>query len=613
MTHSNAKRTTNKAPSLALEQDNDMSIQTIPPYADQASNEIDTSSFPIQLTRSFRGINADGTWNDLRLLEVTFPNDDNKQTNLIITRSQLNHPIQLRDLLDEKGMAFYDPKIFSDNIVHIKKTIKFKKVEPFVHLPGWFFFENWWHFVSPLNPKGQKIFFKAGKAVKVPAFCVKGSLVEFKKAARKAAYSIPMRVAMSASLSALLLTPLGYDSYGMLIVGDTSVGKSTILMGCSAIYGHLGSKGLKNLSNTAVSIAQEIQGCRDSAYVPDDLGQVAGGNDVKTNFLSDLAMKNLNGTTSEKSSQYEEANGIISSEVHTVCICSAENAPNPRDGGAEVRFFTLPITAFGTSDIFTHEATDLRVGDTGDKRALVIDWLKDIFKNNQGVVFETFLTCLNNDKTAFIFVEEAINEFNAKTTNLASGGASNRMRKSFAISYGAAKLAIKYEVFPWDANETLDDHIAAYKVALHAALSAIAAKKRQSPNAALTDKELLNQFFGELKEQKLVTLDRNKKVTSRKIKAVAGAQLIDIIERGKNGSNTLCLHKAAMRQLYPHQGDFSRLISLLRQKKLILTESRQDSNISQVKIPVEILKNERVRSESQVFYRLKPEILKFIA
>lgn len=292
----------------------------------------------------------------------------------------------------------------------------------------------------------------------------KGSLGGWKKTVAKTAMkSSRLRLMIGAAFGAVLLRPLGIDSFALNLFGLTSTGKTKGgLYTAGSVVGLLGENGLPGWADSIPGLEQLAVGHRDSILPLDDAGDGAGGPLPVHEKARLLAFAFARGRGRNLDKSYEKKANRTVKEFKVIALSTsesalkaiAEGAAKPRFGGEEVRFIDVPSAEPDSPDIFD----DLQLS-AGTDRTKVGQKLVNALRRNsikhQGFPMDAFLKRLSLNPAAAVKKAKAhMEQFESQVPPILATGADHRITASFAVIYAGAALAIGYGILPWNKNAT---------------------------------------------------------------------------------------------------------------------------------------------------------------
>jgi putative DNA primase/helicase len=291
-----------------------------------------------------------------------------------------------------------------------------------------------------------------------------GSLGGWQKTVAKTAKkSSRLRLMIGAAFGAVLLRPLGIDSFALNLFGLTSTGKTKGgLFTAGSVVGLLGENGLPGWADSIPGLEQLAVGHRDSILPLDDAGDGDGGPLPVHEKARLLAFAFARGRGRNLDKSYEKKANRTLKEFKVIALSTsesalkaiAEGAAKPRIGGEEVRFIDVPSAEPDSPDIFD----DLQLS-AGEDRAkvgqkLVNELRRDSIKN-QGFAMDAFLKRLSLNPTAAVKKAKAhMEEFESQVPRTLVTGADHRITTNFSVIYAGAALAIEYGILPWKKKAT---------------------------------------------------------------------------------------------------------------------------------------------------------------
>lgn len=396
---------------------------------------------------------------------IRFINRDSQEDEIIVPSSFLvANQARLIEMLADKHYRWEEPKrarAIIDELNSLTPSTKFT----IVFVPGWHgeAYYRPGRLYSGAVPSDAQIRLKQHDSAKLGAFLLQGSLKTWKKeVALVAQHSDLARLFLSLPFAATILKIVGGKSFGVVVVGESSTGKTSLLRLGASVMGHNGPNGLPTLGASRTAIEQYVLGYRDGFIPLDEIGDIEGKPTAVDEFIKALSFGAVTGRNRERANEYERSLGtikpdnriIVGMTTETSLAAIARSGNRKRLRGEEVRLIELPAVFAGAQDIFNGTNADKAIGTTLDERRNAINTLERACIENQGVAHSTFLEHLVQDGTARTKLQAWIAEFMVVAEPLVDSRSVGRILMSFAIIYAAAQLAIAYRVLPWNSIKT---------------------------------------------------------------------------------------------------------------------------------------------------------------
>ena len=288
------------------------------------------------------------------------------------------------------------------------------------------------------------------------------------KIARPVSGHLLLEFTMCLGFAAVLLTPLGLDTFGVNLRGEGSTGKTTALKVAGSVCGGSGySNGYlrqwRATDNALESIAAKHN---DMLLALDELGQADGRSIGKSIYMIG------NGETKSRLTQDAEERGTR--HFKTVVLSSGEITLQDKIGedkratikaGQAVRIIDIDISAISDNGIFSFVPEDSILADLGmenvlnlpDKTKLSIfsDYLKQQSTRYYGTAIRKFLEVLINNYDENIVELQEIHQKYAKQMCPADAtGQVIRVIRNFALVATAGEFAIEHGILPWSTGES---------------------------------------------------------------------------------------------------------------------------------------------------------------
>lgn len=308
-----------------------------------------------------------------------------------------------------------------------------------------------------------------------PAFKLKDNLFQSAgsfedwtdKIARPVSGQFLFEFTMCLGFAAVLLTPLGLDTFGVNLRGEGSTGKTTALKVAGSVCGGSGhSSGYlrqwRATDNALESIAAKHN---DILLVLDELGQADGKSIGKSIYMIG------NGETKSRLTQDAEEKGtrrfktvVLSSGEITVQDKVGEDKGATIKAGQAVRIIDIDISAISDNGIFSFVPDDSMLTDLGleiapdlpdrTKLSMFSDYLKQQSTKYYGTAIRKFLDVLINNYDENIIELQKIHQNYAKQICPADAtGQVIRVIRNFALVATAGEFAIEHGILPWSKGE----------------------------------------------------------------------------------------------------------------------------------------------------------------
>lgn len=397
------------------------------------------------------------SWDDTKVAEIRFR--DSEGRNLIerfgLADFQPRNRHKVIDKLANRGYEWPTDIKPAQLVEALAKQPPARKFT-IVNAPGWhdgnYVTARWCATQAQRHPQRYRLDQDSGAHI-APFTLGEGSLDQWKKAVAKVAtQSAPLRLFMSAAFAAPLLRHLDIDSFGLNLFGNTSLGKTTCEFAAASVSGIIHNRTLPGWADSGPAIEQLAVGHRDGILPLDDTGDEQQISPEKKARSIAFAIARNRPRTLDK--RYQKASNLVVREYRVIILSSSEISlgeiaravGKTRLGGEEVRLIDVPCE--GMQGIFDKEI--------GPERAReIIDLLKVHSEANQGYALREFMRQFLRDDAALSKLKTSIEFFETETTINTSDTAQLRMRRSFAVLYAAATLAIEYKVLPWKKAATL--------------------------------------------------------------------------------------------------------------------------------------------------------------
>lgn len=293
-----------------------------------------------------------------------------------------------------------------------------------------------------------------------PAQCKissKGTLAEWRDDVAMHAVSNPLlSFAISAAFAPPLLDLLGSESTGFHFVGDSSVGKSTLLKIAASVYGDPSAypRTWRHTDNALESTAAAHSDC---LLILDEIGQCDPRIIGETMYMlgNGEGKSRANERGGARDVQHRWRLVFLSSGEKTLLDHMAEAGKKPA-AGMEMRFLTIPACLresesdrklYGIFNvIYPHESGAALSGE-----------LLQCAADNHGTAFPSFLENLirQDRKKIAEWLLTVREKFAADYLNGSASGQAKRAADKFALVGAAGELAIKWGIVGWPEGEAL--------------------------------------------------------------------------------------------------------------------------------------------------------------
>jgi hypothetical protein len=414
-------------------------------------------------------------------------------------------------------------------------------------------------------------------------FICKGTLNEWKQeVARHCRLSSRLRLAVGVPFAATILRRLGVDTFGFHFVGTTSSGKTLCLRVAGSVPGFNSEAGVTTWDGTPTGLEQLALGRRHNVLPLDEAGVIDADEKKTADFLRLSAYRLAKNRQKHRAGGYARRS-TVDSDLRNIVLSTGEEALHigRRLRGQDVRLIQIPACVSEYDDIFAENASDI-VGKTTSQREKFVNGREAATRQFQGVALVEFLSWLVDDKNADRDLKTAVEEFIAKASipHSQSRKAFARIRRRIAAVYAGMALAIDYGILPFTKEATLRD----LRKCLNDAIDLL--KENEVPISAVlgrSDDDLIAQFREHLRSTTFIKAGkyahRVKSLTAEQIKTTDG--FINFIRPEKY---RVMLQTRAMEDCYPDEATRNRLVTLLRNQKMILAGRQSDTCSRQVSL-----------------------------
>jgi putative DNA primase/helicase len=253
-----------------------------------------------------------------------------------------------------------------------------------------------------------------------------------------------LEFAAAVALTAPLLEPTNQEGFAILLCGNSSIGKSTVLYIANSIWGAGKPSSFRITDNAAETL---LKNCNDGLVTLDELGQ------AKASCLDDIIYMITNGVGKGRAKKNGEAQAV--SLFRAVVIASGEIGPESKlaekgktvTAGQSVRLLVLNVLMkYG---IFN----TLHGFNSGSELS---DHFKKASVNNQGIVIDEFMKYITaNFDEVINEIESNIEVWLSKCCSNITNGQILRVAHKFALTAAVGEVAIKAGIFPFKKGNSL--------------------------------------------------------------------------------------------------------------------------------------------------------------
>jgi putative DNA primase/helicase len=301
---------------------------------------------------------------------------------------------------------------------------------------------------SPSGRSGRIVF--QGEA-RTHNFRTKGTLAEWQEQiGRYAVGNSRLALALSIAMAGPLLHLLGGESGGFHFVGDTSAGKSTILLAAGSVCGG-GLDGYHKQWRSTDNALEAIASAHcDTLLCLDEIGQCDGRVVAETSYMlaNGQGKQRLSKGAALKRAYTWRLVFLSTGEIS--CADKIRESGGRMKAGQEIRVLDLPAVPANGLGVFE----TLHGFSSG---AALADHLTTAARRVYGHPLPTFLTRLVSEAGDIRLTwDPFLAKFLAKTCPDGAPHAVQRACKRFALVAMAGALATAWGVFPWPDNQATD-------------------------------------------------------------------------------------------------------------------------------------------------------------
>lgn len=324
-----------------------------------------------------------------------------------------------------------------------------KKRVTMVGRTGWHVVGNHEVFVLPggaIGPRGAETVIL--EAAAVGPYDAKGSLEKWQTgiADLAADHALPV-LAISAALAGPLLHLAGQEGGGLHFYGNSSRGKSTLLLIAASVWGRGGSPGyVRAWRATANGLEGAAASASDTVLILDEMGVV----DARDAAAAIYSLANGSGKArSARDGSLREPKTwrvlVLSSGEFTMATKLAEDKGRRVRAGQLVRLLDVPIDRGFGYDTFDNAGPD------GDAGALARAF-KVAATTAYGTAGPAFIRALIDNGVDGEAIRALVSEFVAAEVPRGADGQVDRAAQRFGLIMAAGELAIAFGIVPWRAS-----------------------------------------------------------------------------------------------------------------------------------------------------------------
>jgi putative DNA primase/helicase len=397
-------------------------------------------------------VTTEGTTN--KLIEMRFFDRNRDFMQVPMLPSEFEDFRQFKRLLLDQGYKFpEDPKVAQ--MLHsdlVKQTPKQR--QHVVHRQGW----HGNHFVfagEPVRLADRVLSFEPANPDHARNFGKGGTLPGWRDGvAKHARHSTRLTLAISLAFASALLKFSDVENGGIHLTGDSAFGKTTFMLAAASVSGRAVRNDLYSWDNTKTGLEELAAAYNDNLLCLDETQRAEDITTARARVIRDAVFKLAGGTGRIRSTLYRAKMGLQSITWRVLFLSTGEHSLNEiaridsmdRLKGELVRAIDLPTLVHEQHKGFESLPPDY---DTALKLAEHIE--AECLKN-YGVALREFVKCVAQDMATIRADIAAEMERFFKGAGVPEQGWEHRFAKRFALAYAAAKLAIKYEIVPWDAK-----------------------------------------------------------------------------------------------------------------------------------------------------------------
>ena len=439
---------------------------------------------------------------------------------------------------------------------------------------------------TPSGPNRRDFLLNPNPTFKLGSFRRSGTVKQWQKIAKLCCHSSRARLLMAASFAAPNLRSLKIPSFGINLSGESTTGKSALIVMACSVSGLNSNEGPDTWDGTAPSYEQRALGHRDAIMPIDDLSHVVGDPAQAAKLLTFRLSSNR---PRSKAGQYVFANNLVDREYRVIAVSTSEDPiwqhldKQPRRGGRvrgeQVRMINVRASVSELGDVFDGPKADRRIGKTTEERARKIEKYCELAVKYQGEPYRAYLTKLMSDNKAEQALRRYMDHYFSAAPVPEQFRWLRRIARYFAALYASAALAIDYGILPWNKDATLAD----IRKCMQDAIEQLIASFESEPHReALRDEDAeseLEQFSELVDGARFVPLDRCTRMETSLIDQIKKAD--GIIRRNKSGTARRLLFSKTMNRWYPDPSRRKRLTKLLRAHQIFGKGRRADTSTNE--------------------------------
>ena len=288
-----------------------------------------------------------------------------------------------------------------------------------------------------------------------PAYVTKsaGDLASWNKSIGEVAgYSSVMALSICAAFAAPLLSLIHRPSFGIMIAGDSKVGKTTGVLAGASLVGIPDEEELIKWDLSGARLRELLVLCCDQLAVIDETKLIEASNDKERYLkLRQYVYQIASGRVKSVSGKSEHAMPVGQAAFRTIVLTSSEDTleqmatkAGAQLGGDAARLYSVSARPSGHSRIFDRFPPDAPKGKRRKWAREKAKSMRGIYPKHLGVPFEAFierLVAIESSKRVSM-IRSAMAEFVSATAAMDLQAKSEHCRDNFAVLYAGGALAI---------------------------------------------------------------------------------------------------------------------------------------------------------------------------
>jgi putative DNA primase/helicase len=389
---------------------------------------------------------------NIKFVDVRFSDLDDQFVELTIPPSELSDARQLKKLLVDHGYRLPKEPKDAQMLYSLLRDQEPKQRRHIVHRQGWheghFVFAN-----EPVQLSDRTLTFASVNPDHVRNFGTGGTLQGWQAGvARQAYHSTRLTLSISLAFAAVLLKFTDVENGGIHLTGDSSFGKTTFLLAAASVGGKAVRNNAYSWDNTKTGLEELAAFYNDNLLCLDEIQRAEDIAASRAKVIRESVFKLASGTGRIRSSLYKARTGQQSITWRILFLSTGEHSLNEiaridsmnRLKGELVRAIDLPALVHdqykGFETLPPEYATSAKLAEHIEEECL----------KHYGVALREFVKRISVEGPDIKTDMDSEMQRFFQGAGVPEEGWERRFAKRFALSYAAAKLALKYGIVPWD-------------------------------------------------------------------------------------------------------------------------------------------------------------------